>query len=85
MSWYASFILVNLQAEAVNENVERLTWQRNSLGQGILQEIPIQANTIHELVEKRGQLARLAPEGLRETRREQGDWSVDQPNPRNCS
>ena len=49
--------------------------------QSSLQELPIQADTIHELIEDRSQLARLLPERRRKTRWEQREWSVNQTDP----
>ena len=44
--------------------------------QSSLQELPIQADTIHEVIEDRSQLARLLPEQRRKTRWKQREWSV---------
>jgi hypothetical protein len=53
--------------------------------QSSLQELPIQADTIHELIEDRSQLACLIEERCRKTRWKQREWSVNQANPRDRS
>jgi hypothetical protein len=58
--------------------------KKNLLGQSILQEIPIHANTVHKLVKNGSELARLPPKGLWKVCWEQGEWSMKQTNTRDC-
>jgi hypothetical protein len=76
--WQAELRMISLIEKSI------LGRKKNLLGQSILQEIPIHANTVHKLVKNGSELARLPPKGLWKVCWEQGEWSMKQTNTRDC-